>query len=120
MEKMIETIPTQFETQRLYVRAYQPDDAAMYYSMSLKNQAHLLRYETGNSIHTIHTLQDAERVIQAFRAAWQSRQSFFLGAFEKSSGDFVAQIYIGVVRWRTVRAGGDMVSLVSHHGGLTR
>jgi RimJ/RimL family protein N-acetyltransferase len=71
----------------------------MYYEMSLRNQAHLARFESGNPIHGVHTLQDAEKLMQEFRVAWQARTSFFFGAFEKRNGDFAAQIYMGVVSW---------------------
>jgi aminoglycoside 6'-N-acetyltransferase len=47
----------------------------------------------------ISSLEQAEAVVQELARAWAARQSFFLAAFEKTTGEFVAQIYIGVVSW---------------------
>ena len=92
-------IPSSFETARLLVRRYQPDDASWYAPMSVQNREHLERYESGNAAMAIETETDAAAVIQDFIASWNARSAFFLGAFRKATGVFVAQIYIGVANW---------------------
>ncbi len=85
------------ETPRLFLRRYQPADAAWYCAMSQQNKAHLARYESDNPVMTIQTVADADAVIRSFVASWDARSAFFLGVFRKNTGIFVAQIYIGVV-----------------------
>ncbi len=92
-------LPTQIETERLILRSYQISDGPMYYRLSQNNRTHLLQFETDNAIMTIHSEQEAEAVIRDFMDCWTGRKAFFMGAFLKGTGEFVAQIYIGVVNW---------------------
>jgi ribosomal-protein-serine acetyltransferase len=92
-------IPSCFETERLSVRCYEPPDAAAYLEMSLRNRAHLSRYEAKNPAMSLKTLKDAEDLMRSFAAEWTSRRYFFLGAFEKGSTRFVAQVTVGPVSW---------------------
>ena len=89
-------IPTRIETERLYLRGYQAGDGAWYYAMSQRNKAHLARYESGNAVMTINGEEEAERVVRDFAAAWAAGDAFFMGVFCRDTGEFVAQIYIGV------------------------
>lgn len=95
---------TRIETPRLTLRPYRPGDGAWYCEMSLRNQSHLQRYEAGNAVMRIHTVEEAEAAVREFAADWRDGRAFFLGAFrttaafDKHSAVFVAQIYIGVVQ----------------------
>lgn len=91
------TLPLHIESARLYLRRYQPDDRRWYYAMSQKNRAHLARYESSNVLMTIGSVADADAVIGDINAAWDERRAFFLGVFDRLTGEFVAQIYVGVV-----------------------
>jgi RimJ/RimL family protein N-acetyltransferase len=99
MDKLLLDIPTRIETERLYLRCYQPGDGRWYYAMSQKNRSHLMRYESDNIAMGITSEEDAEIVVQDLAAAWAARTSFFLGAFDKQTSEFVAQIYVGPVNW---------------------
>jgi aminoglycoside 6'-N-acetyltransferase len=99
VHKLLLNIPTHLETERLYLRCYQPGDGQWYYAMSQKNRAHLTRYESDNVAMTIKTEEEAEIVVRDLAAAWVARDCFFLCAFDKQTGGFVAQIYIGAVNW---------------------
>jgi len=90
-------IPTQIETERLVLRCYQAGDGAWYYAMSQRNKPHLARYESSNEVMTIQTVGQAETVLREFAACWATGEAFFLGAFRRDTGEFVAQIYIGMV-----------------------
>ncbi len=92
-------LATRIETDRLYLRPYRPGDGPWYYAVSVRNRAHLMRYESGNIIMTIRSEQDAEAVVQDLAAAWTEANCFFLGAFDIKTDEFVAQIYIGPVNW---------------------
>ena len=99
MDKLLLEIPTRLETERLYLRSYAPGDGPWYYEMSLKNQAHLQEFESGNAIMFIQSPEDTEILVRKFAANWTSRDCFYLGAFEKAADEFVAQVYIGPINW---------------------
>lgn len=99
MHKLLLELPDKIETERLYLRGYQAGDGIWYYKMSLKNKAHLKRYESENAVMSINNQEEAEIVVRDYAADWVARKAFFMGAFLKGSDEFAAQIYIGVVDW---------------------
>jgi ribosomal-protein-serine acetyltransferase len=101
MNKMLLDLPAMFESERLILRPYQAGDGAMYFAAGQKNRQHLQRYEADNAILSAKTEQEAEALVQELAADWAARKCFFLGAWDKRSGEFVAQVYIGVVNWDT-------------------
>ena len=96
---MLYDIPTRFESERLVIRGYEPGDGEMYFSVAERNRQHLARYESGNVILTIQNAEEGEILVRQLQADWLARKHFFMGAFEKTSGEFVAQIYVGPVNW---------------------
>ena len=99
MNQMSLEFPTQFESQRLALRSYRPGDGKWYYAMSLRNRKHLMRYESENVAANIANEEAAEILIQELAKEWAKRTYFFIGAFNKKTGEFVAQIYVGPVDW---------------------
>jgi ribosomal-protein-alanine N-acetyltransferase len=99
MHKMPLHIPSRFETERLYLRPYQAGDGPWYFAMSQRNRPHLARYEASNTAMSLHSEEGTEALMREFAADWAARNCFFLGAFERASDEFVAQIYIGPVNW---------------------
>ncbi len=99
MHKMLLEIPTRIEAERIYLRSYEAGDGQWYYATSQKNRAHLARYEAENVVMSIASEQDAEMVVRELAAEWKARNSFFLGAFDRQTDEFVAQIYVGPVSW---------------------
>jgi aminoglycoside 6'-N-acetyltransferase len=87
---------THIETERLVLRPYRLGDGILYYQVSQRNKQHLAQYEPGNILMHIDSEEEAERAILGLIADWNSGEAFFLGAFDKQSGEFVAQIYIGL------------------------
>jgi RimJ/RimL family protein N-acetyltransferase len=83
----------------LTLRPYQAGDGQRLYSISQSNRDHLTRYESGNVLMSIKTPEEAEVVARDLANAWAARDCFFMGAFDKQTGTFVAQIYIGPVNW---------------------
>lgn len=84
------------ETERLFLRPYQPGDGILYYQTSQRNKKHLAQYESGNVLMLIDSEEEAERAIERLIASWDAGKALFLGAFQKETGKFVAQIYIGL------------------------
>ena len=66
------TIP--IYTDRLIIRPYRVDDADWYYTMSLKNKAHLARYESENPVRSIQTKDDAVKVIKDSVSLWDEQK----------------------------------------------
>ena len=100
MHKMLLDIHTQMQTDRLLLRCYEPGDGQWYYRVGQKNQAHLQQYESDNVILSARSPEGAEISIREMIAGWVARNCFFLGAFEKTSAAFVAQVYVRPVDWK--------------------
>ncbi len=99
MHKMLLEIPKRIVSERLVLRCYEAGDGPMYFAVSQKNRTHLARYEADNAVMSIENEQDAEVIVRELAAEWLARSCFFLGAFNKETGEFLAQIYIGPVKW---------------------
>jgi ribosomal-protein-alanine N-acetyltransferase len=96
---LLRDFPNHFETERLRLRAFQPGDGSWYYAVGQKNRAHLQRYEAGNPVRALEDEEQAEVLVRNLSIRWAARTAFFLAAFEKELGDFVAQVYIGPLNW---------------------
>lgn len=116
MHKMMLELPTRIETERLYLRCYEAGDGDWYYAMSQKNRPHLERYESENVLMSIKTEVDAEVLVRGLRADWVARDHFFMGAFDRTTDEFAAQIYIGPVNWNTPEFHVGYVADVDHQG----
>ena len=99
MQKMLLEIPTRIEAKRIYMRKYEAGDGQWYFAMSQKNRTHLARYEAENVVMSIENEQDAEVMVRELAVEWSARNCFFMGAFDRETDEFVAQIYIGPVNW---------------------
>ena len=99
MHKMLLEIPERIGTKRIFLRSYEAGDGQWYYVMSQKNRAHLARYEAENVVMSIKSEHDAEVVVRELASEWRARNCFFLGAFDRETNDFVAQVYVGPINW---------------------
>jgi RimJ/RimL family protein N-acetyltransferase len=99
MHRLLLDIPTQMETQRMILRCYEAGDGSWYCAMAQRNRAHLAEYEADNVVMSIKTEEEAEVLVRDLANDWSARNHFFLGAFDKQTGAFVAQIYVGPVSW---------------------
>jgi ribosomal-protein-alanine N-acetyltransferase len=97
MPKMLPVIPTRIEAGRIYLRSYEAGDGRWYYAMGQRNRSHLARYEADNVVMSIASEQEAEVVVRELAAEWRARDSFFMGAFDRQTDEFVAQVYVGPV-----------------------
>lgn len=96
MKSRVRPFAERLETDRLVLRKYRPEDAVWYCEVACRNHRHLARHESGNPAFGIGSVADAAAVLAAMLGDWEARKAFFLGAFLKESGIFVAQIYVGV------------------------
>ena len=88
-------LPTRFDTEHLVLRCYQPDDGPMYFTVGQKNREHLQRYESENFILTLQDEAQAEAAVRELASDWAIGLGFFMGAFDKVTGEFVAQVFVG-------------------------
>lgn len=116
MHKLLLDIPDRIETERLYLRGYQAGDGPWYYAMSQRNKPHLARYEYGNPVMQISSVEEAEVVVRGFAVAWMARDAFFMGAFLRDTQEFAAQIYIGMANWSLPEAELGYFADVDHEG----
>lgn len=89
-------LPVQYETKRLILRPYTEADALWYYQMSLRNRHHLLRYESGNVAMSLTSEEHTRTTLRRLDGYWVEGTCYFAGAFTKTSGEFVAQVYAGL------------------------
>ncbi|MFN8375736.1 MAG: GNAT family protein [Anaerolineae bacterium] len=99
MHKLLLDLPTHLETERLTVRCYQHGDGTLYYDLCQRSKMHLTPFEADNPIHFVNSPDDAEILMRRFILSWAARDAFFFGAWDKSTGAFTAQIYVGVINW---------------------
>jgi aminoglycoside 6'-N-acetyltransferase len=90
-------LPQRIEAQRIYLRSYQAGDGPWFYDMSQRNRTHLARYEADNVVMTVATEHEAEVLVRELAAEWRARNAFFMGAFDRETDEFVAQVYVGPV-----------------------
>ncbi len=88
-------LPVRFETERLFLRPYTEEDASWYYRMSLRNREHLRRYESGNVAMSLTSEEHTRRTLGVLATYWDEGTCYFVGAFAKATGKFVAQVYVG-------------------------
>ncbi len=100
MNKYLLDIPQDMETEQLHLRAYRAGDGPMYYAASLRNRKHLAEFESGNVLMDIRNEEHAEAIVRELGADWIARNCFFIGIFEKSTGEWVGQVYVGPTNWR--------------------
>jgi ribosomal-protein-alanine N-acetyltransferase len=89
-------IPTRMEYGRITLRSYEESDASWYCAMSRRNRIHLARYEAENAVMAVETEQDARDLLRELNTEWRAGNCFFMGAFDRQSGKFVAQVYVGL------------------------
>jgi ribosomal-protein-alanine N-acetyltransferase len=99
MHKMLLEIPERIEAERIVLRRYEAGDGPWFYAMSQRNRAHLARYEAENVVMSIKSEQEAEVLVRELAAEWMARNCFFMGAFDRETDEFVAQVYVGPVNW---------------------
>jgi ribosomal-protein-serine acetyltransferase len=99
MHRLLLAIPDSVTSQRLLLRRYRPGDGETYYAVARRNQDHLAQYEHDNPIRGVASVQEAEILVRDFAAEWAARRWFFLGAFHRTTEEFVAQVTLVPIDW---------------------
>jgi aminoglycoside 6'-N-acetyltransferase len=116
MHRLLLDIPERIEAERLYLRSYRQGDGRWYYAMSQRNRSHLERYEPGNAVMSLKTEEEAEILVRELAADWAARNCFFMGAFERGTDEFLAQIYVGPIDWNLPELSIGYFADVDHEG----
>jgi RimJ/RimL family protein N-acetyltransferase len=90
------SLPFQIETERLTLRDYRPDDAELLLEISRRNSPHWQEFESENILYNLADLAAAEKAAAVMAEEWRAGRSYFIGLFEKGSGSFAGQLYLGV------------------------
>jgi RimJ/RimL family protein N-acetyltransferase len=116
MNKIHADLPDRIETERLYLRPYQPGDGPLFFAASLRNRSHLSKYESENILMHLKDQEHAEAIIREMASDWAARNCFFIGIFEKATGEWVGQVYVGPTTWEPPEFSIGYVADVNHQG----
>lgn len=83
-------------TEHLILRCYEVEDGELLYRVSQRNLEHWKRFESGNILYNITDLLVAKKIAQQLVDEWQQQRNFFIAIFERTSGEYVGQIYVGL------------------------
>jgi len=112
---MTPTLPTEYTSERLLLRRRRPADAPAYFRMLRENQAHLREFLPPN-LAAAQNEDDIRAVIEWQIERWQAGELFILGLWEKSSGEYVGEVYLANPDWEVpcIEVG---YFTVQHQGG---
>ena len=108
--------PDKMETERLLLRSYQAGDGPMVFAAGLRNRDHLAEFESGNVLLSLKDEEHAKAVARELGEKWIARECFFIGLFEKTTGEWVGQVYIGPTDWELPEFTIGYVADVHHEG----
>lgn len=91
-------LPTSFDSQRLHIRRYQPEDAGMYFGMIRANWDHLYEFLPPN-VEAMQTGQDAAGVFAWAAGEWEAGNIFLFGMWEITTGAYAGEIYLANADW---------------------
>jgi RimJ/RimL family protein N-acetyltransferase len=103
-------------TERLTLRGYGVADGELLYKVSRRNLEHWKRFESGNILYNIIDLQTARMITQQLVEEWQHQRNFFVAVFERTSGEYVGQVYVGQQKAGQVEFEVGYVADVVHEG----
>jgi RimJ/RimL family protein N-acetyltransferase len=93
-------IPGKMETERLLLRSYRVGDDPMLLAVSVRNRDHLAEFESGNVLMGLKDEEHAEAVVRELAEKWVVSECFFIGLFEKTTNEWVGQVYVGPTDWK--------------------
>jgi RimJ/RimL family protein N-acetyltransferase len=91
-------IPTEYTSERLLLRRYRPEDAPAYFRMLGENQVHLREFMPAILVN-VQNADDVRAVIEWQIEEWQRGKLFIMGLWEKSSVEYVGEVYLANADW---------------------
>lgn len=91
-------LPTEFESERLFMRAYRSCDAALYLRMVRENWDHLYEF-IPPIVQEMQEEADAEAFMRWVNSEWQQRNLFLFSVWEKATGMYAGEVYLANPDW---------------------
>ena len=91
-------LPTEYTSDRLLLRRYRPSDAPAHYRMLCENWTHLYEFMPSNLVNAQNE-GDILAFIEWQIAEWQRRNLFILGFWDKSSAEYLGEVYLANADW---------------------
>jgi RimJ/RimL family protein N-acetyltransferase len=89
---------TGFETERLYLHAYRPEDDALYFHMVRENWDHLYEF-LPEKVQAMQSVEDAGAFLRWLNGEWQQGNLFLFSLWEKAAGRYVGETYLANPEW---------------------
>src|SRR5512140_1788367 len=91
-------LATEFETERLYLRAYRPQDDALYFHMVRENWDHLYEF-LPEKVQAMQSVEDAAAFLRWLEGEWKQGNLFLFSLWEKATGRYVGETYLANPDW---------------------
>ena len=95
-------LPTEFTSERLYLRRYHPSDITMYYRMLRSNAEHLYEFLPSFLID-VQGEEDINTWFDRQHTEWNARTLFVFGAWDRVTGVYVGESYLANPDWDVPR-----------------
>ena len=113
-------LASEFETARLWLRAYRPQDSETYLQMVRDNWDHLYEF-LPERVQAMETAEDVGGFLRWLAEEWQQRNLFLFGLWEKASGRYVGEAYLANPDWHvpSIELGYFLVQAATGQGYAT-
>lgn len=120
MKTNLQNLPTEFTSERLLLRRYQPNDSAMYYHMLRNNSEHLYEFLPPFLVD-VRGEEDIKTWFEKQSAEWNALNLFIFAVWEKVTGVYVGESYLANPDWDVPRieVGYFLVKEFTRHGYAT-
>ena len=102
MNTDLHDLPTEFTSERLLLRRYQPDDSAVYYHALQNNREHLSEFLPPFLVN-LRDEEDAKAWLDRQSAEWNALNLFIFGLWEKVTGVYAGESYLANPDWDVPR-----------------
>jgi RimJ/RimL family protein N-acetyltransferase len=110
----------EIETERLFLRAYRPEDDGLYFQMVRDNWDHLYEF-LPEKVQAMQSEADARAYLGWLNAEWEQHNLFLFGLWEKASGRYVGETYLANPDWHvpSIELGYFLVKTATGRGYAT-
>ena len=102
MNTPLHDLPTEFTSERLLLRRYQPGDIALYSQMLRSNAEHLYEFLPPFLVNA-RGEEDIRAWFERQSTEWDARNLFIFGAWDKVKGVYVGESYLANPDWAVPR-----------------
>ena len=92
-------IPIEFPSEHLLLKRYRPENAEVYFNMLMENKTHLREFMPEN-LASAKNVDAVREVLLWMIKEWERGELFIWGLWEKTSGEFVGEVYLANPDWK--------------------